>query len=128
MEAEAIYEHALQGKEKALGPDHPSTLITTNNLGNLYRDQGRIQEAETLYRRALQGYEKAIAENITPSIGSLENMEDFAKFQVQQGKTHEARSLYIRCQEGLKAVLGIEHSRYKAMTREIELLSEDGGR
>ncbi len=30
-EAEAFYERALQGKEKALGPDHTSTLDTVNN-------------------------------------------------------------------------------------------------
>ncbi|KAF6793061.1 NB-ARC domain-containing protein [Colletotrichum musicola] len=58
-EAEAMYERALQGKEKALGPDHTSTLSTVNNLGNLYKDQDRLKEAEAMYERALQGYEKA---------------------------------------------------------------------
>ena len=35
-EAEEIYQRALDGKEKAWGPDHTSTLDTVNNLGNLY--------------------------------------------------------------------------------------------
>jgi tetratricopeptide (TPR) repeat protein len=35
-EAEMIYQRALTGYEKALGPDHTSTLDTINNLGNLY--------------------------------------------------------------------------------------------
>jgi hypothetical protein len=34
-EAEKMYQRALQGKEKAWGPDHTSTLDTVNNLGLL---------------------------------------------------------------------------------------------
>ena len=51
---------ALQGKEEALGPKHTSTLSTVNNLGNLYKNQGRLAEAEAMYNRALQGSEEAL--------------------------------------------------------------------
>jgi Tfp pilus assembly protein PilF len=34
--AEEMYRRALEGKEKALGPDHTSTLNTVNNLGLFY--------------------------------------------------------------------------------------------
>jgi tetratricopeptide repeat protein len=33
-EAEKMCQRALQGKEKAWGPDHASTLATVNNLGS----------------------------------------------------------------------------------------------
>ena len=36
-EAEKMYQRALQGYEKACGPDHTSTLTTVVNLGSLYR-------------------------------------------------------------------------------------------
>ncbi|KAL4975282.1 hypothetical protein BDW66DRAFT_167301 [Aspergillus desertorum] len=52
-EAEKMYQRALAGREKALGPDHTSTLDTVNNLGNLYSDQDKLKEAEELYQRAL---------------------------------------------------------------------------
>ena len=55
-EAEKMYRRALDGTEKAWGPDHTSTLDTVNNLGNLYADQGKLVEAEEMYRRALDGY------------------------------------------------------------------------
>jgi Flp pilus assembly protein TadD len=58
-EAEKMYQRALQGKEKAWGPEHTSTLDTVNNLGILYADLGRLDEAEKMYQRALQGYEKS---------------------------------------------------------------------
>ena len=36
-EGEAMYERALAGYEKALGPEHTSTLMTVNNLRLLHR-------------------------------------------------------------------------------------------
>jgi Tfp pilus assembly protein PilF len=48
-----MYTWALQGSEKALGPDYTLTLNTVNNLGNLYADQGKLAEAEKIYIRAL---------------------------------------------------------------------------
>jgi hypothetical protein len=38
VEAEQMYQRALQGYEKAWGLDHTSTLDTVNNLGNLYKN------------------------------------------------------------------------------------------
>ena len=51
---------ALQGKENTLSADHTLTLDTVNNLGILYKNQGKLVEAEKMYQRALQGYEKAL--------------------------------------------------------------------
>jgi hypothetical protein len=44
-----MYQRALQGYEKAWGPEHTSTLNTVNNLGNLYKNLGRLDEAEKMY-------------------------------------------------------------------------------
>jgi hypothetical protein len=43
------YKQVLQGREKALGRDHTSTLDTVNDLVNLYRYEGKIDEAEEMY-------------------------------------------------------------------------------
>ncbi|KAJ5588729.1 hypothetical protein N7537_011407 [Penicillium hordei] len=59
-EAEEMYEQALAGYEKALGPDHISTLNTASNLGSLYSKQGKLKEAEEMYQRALAGKKKAL--------------------------------------------------------------------
>jgi tetratricopeptide (TPR) repeat protein len=60
-EAEKMYQRALQGKEKAWGPEQTSTLHTVNNLGNLYANLGRLDEAEKMLQRALDGYAGAIS-------------------------------------------------------------------
>lgn len=67
-----MYQQALAGKEKALGPDHTSTLSTVNNLGNLYKAQGRLKEAEKMYQRALAGCEKALG----PDHGRTQRLVD----------------------------------------------------
>lgn len=42
LRSERMYHRALTGKEKALGPDHISTLATVHDLGILYRYQGKM--------------------------------------------------------------------------------------
>ena len=37
-----------------LGPDHPSTLASRNNLADAYRDAGRLDEAIALYEQTLE--------------------------------------------------------------------------
>ena len=54
--AEDMYVRALAGDEKALEPEHTSTLTIVNSLGNLYLDQGKLREAEDMYIRALAPY------------------------------------------------------------------------
>src|SRR3954451_8757016 len=74
VEAEQMYQRALQGKEKALGAEHTSTLSTVNNLGNLYRNQGKLGEAEQMYQRALQGMEKALGAEHTSTLDTVNNL------------------------------------------------------
>lgn len=50
-------KRALDGEEKPWGPEHTSTLNTVNNLGLLYKDQGKLVEAQKMYERALDGKE-----------------------------------------------------------------------
>jgi tetratricopeptide (TPR) repeat protein len=80
-----MYVRALSGKEKALGPDHTSTLNTVYNLGNLYRNQGRLAEAEQMYGRALaeekalgpdrsRGKEKALGKEYPDTLTSVNDL------------------------------------------------------
>jgi tetratricopeptide (TPR) repeat protein len=69
-----MYQRALQGKEKAWGLEHTSTLDTVNNLGNLYTNLGRLDEAEKMYQRALQGKEKAWGPEHTSTLDTVNNL------------------------------------------------------
>ena len=48
-EAEEMYVRALAGYEKALGPEHTSTLRTVNNLETIYKGQCKLKEAEEIH-------------------------------------------------------------------------------
>jgi len=43
---------AVADRERILGPGHPDTLTTRNNLAIAYQDAGRLDEAESLRKRA----------------------------------------------------------------------------
>jgi len=69
-----MYQRALQGFEKAWGLEHTSTLDIVNNLGCLYKDQGKLVEAEQMYQRALQGKEKAWGPEHTSTLTTVNNL------------------------------------------------------
>lgn len=50
---EKMYRRALDGYEKAWGPEHTSTPKNVNNIGLLHADQGNVAEAEEMFMRAL---------------------------------------------------------------------------
>ncbi|KAK3947359.1 hypothetical protein QBC32DRAFT_328628 [Pseudoneurospora amorphoporcata] len=80
-EAETMYQRALEGYEKALGPDYTSTLDTVHNLGLLYQTQGRLMEAEAMYQRALEGKEKALGPDHTSTLNTVNNLGNLYKTQ-----------------------------------------------
>ncbi|CAK7199271.1 hypothetical protein SEUCBS139899_001946 [Sporothrix eucalyptigena] len=106
-EAEAMLQRALQGFEKALGPDHTSTLSTVGNLGRLYKDQGRLPEAEAMYQRALQGFETALGPDHTSTLDTANNLGSLYK---DQGRLPEAETMLQRALQGKEKALGPDHT------------------
>ncbi|KAF4882659.1 Nephrocystin-3 [Colletotrichum fructicola] len=124
-EAEGMYERALQGREKALGPDHTSTLSTINNLGNLYSKQGRLKEAEGMYLRALQGYEKALGPDHTSALDTVNNLGNLYK---NQGRLKEAEAMYDRALQGKEKALGPDHTSALDTVNNLGILYKAQGR
>lgn len=58
--ARPYYERALAIREAVLGPQHPGTATSLNNLAWLSHDEGNIAEAVALMRRALAIRETAL--------------------------------------------------------------------
>ena len=85
--AEEMYIRALIGCENALGRNHTSTLDTVNNLGNLYRIQGKLDAAEQMCMRALAGKEKALGPDHTSTLSTVNNL---GWLYCDQGKLAEA--------------------------------------
>jgi tetratricopeptide (TPR) repeat protein len=105
-EAEQMYQRALQGYEKAWGPEHTLTLDTVNNLGALYANQGKLLEAEQMFQRALQGKEKACGPEHT---STLDNVNNLGAPYANQGKLLEAEQMFQRALQGYEKALGADN-------------------
>jgi tetratricopeptide (TPR) repeat protein len=118
-----MFERALRGRVEALGPTHTSTLDTVNNLGILYKDQGKLGEAEQMYERALRGYEEALghkhAQQYRPALDTLENLGDL---YVEQAETDKARTMYAQALSGLYYVLGRMSKRCRDLAAKVDAL------
>ena len=62
-EATAMYERALRGRERTLGPHHKDTLDTLAGLAMALRLQGKPEEAKVLFARAYQGFKRTLGPN-----------------------------------------------------------------
>ncbi|KAI9923368.1 hypothetical protein MW887_009938 [Aspergillus wentii] len=105
-EAETMYWKALKYKEKVVGPEHPNTLASVNNLGSVLERQGRYEEAEAMHRRALEGYKKVLGPEHPSTLTSVSNLSSVLS---RQGKYEEAEATHRRALEGSEKVLGPEH-------------------
>ncbi|APA15328.1 hypothetical protein sscle_14g100980 [Sclerotinia sclerotiorum 1980 UF-70] len=76
-----------------------------HNLGDLYRDQGKLAEAEMMYLRALEGREKALGPDHTSTLQTVNNLGILYR---NQGKLAEAEMMYLRALEGYENALGLE--------------------
>jgi len=107
-----MYIRALQGCEKALGPDHTSTLLTVNNLGILYSNQGKLAEAEAMYDRALQGYEDALGHEFASSyLPALHTMFAFGDLFSQTDRKDMAKAMYNRATPRTITATNMPHTR-----------------
>jgi tetratricopeptide (TPR) repeat protein len=59
-EAEPLANKAMEIRRRVLGPEHPETVRSVNNLGLLYLKLRRYDQAESLLRTALSGFEKDV--------------------------------------------------------------------
>ena len=71
-----MYQRALQGHEKAIGPDNITTYVPALkpilNLGLLFERQADLTKARTLFSEALRGYEQVFG----PDHAKSKNLRD----------------------------------------------------
>jgi tetratricopeptide (TPR) repeat protein len=92
-------ERALAISEKQLGPDHPDTGTSLNNLAGLYRSMGRYEAAEPLYLRALAIDSIALGEDHPDTAIDFVNLAglytQFARYPEAEGLYHKALRVFL---------------------------------
>ncbi len=102
QEAITLAERALRLREATLGPEHPATAASLNNLALLYGRMGDYSRAERLFQRALAIREKVLGSEHPDTTTSLNNL---AFVQIDLGHPKEALALARRALQAEEAAL-----------------------
>ena len=89
-----------------LGPDHPSTLASRNNLAEAYCDAGRLDEAITLHRQTLEDHTRILGPHHPDTLTSRNNL---ASAYQDAGRLDDAITLYEQTLEDRTRILGPHH-------------------
>ncbi len=57
-----------------LGDDHPGTLTSINNMGNLLKSMGKLEEAMPYSRESLEGRRRVLGDDHPRTLTSINNM------------------------------------------------------
>ena len=123
-EAETLCRQALKAREKALGPDHPETLISADNLGWLLNCQGKYREAKTIHRQVLRAREKVLGLEHPSTLTSVDNL---GLVLGNQNEDEEAELMHRRALTAKEKVLGLEHPETLASVNNLSLVLERQG-
>ncbi|KAI4599602.1 hypothetical protein KJ359_001699 [Pestalotiopsis sp. 9143b] len=105
-EAEEMDREALELRKLVLGPEHPDTLASMNNLALVLRSQGKYEEAEEMHREELE-LTKLVLGPEHPS--TLDSMNNLALVLDNQGKYEEAEMMHRQALGAYRSVLGSKH-------------------
>ena len=91
---------------EALGPDHPDTLASRNNLAGTYRDAGRLDKAIALYEQTLEDSIRVLGPDHPSTLASRFNLAGAYR---ASSRLEEAITLYEQVFSGRSRVLGPDH-------------------
>ena len=89
-----------------LGPDHPDTLASRNNLAYAYHAAGRLTEAITLYEQVLPDSIRILGEDHPDTLASRNNLAGAYR---AAGRLTEAITLYEQVLPDRIRILGEDH-------------------
>jgi tetratricopeptide (TPR) repeat protein len=119
-----LREELVHLAEDLLGPEHPKTAASMNDLALLYRHHGLLREAEPLHERALAVREEVLGHEHPDTAASL---DDLAFLYYYLGRWREAESLLERALETREQALGPEHPDTALSLNDLAVLYTDRG-
>lgn len=73
-EAQQQLERAVEIRKRALGPDHPDTLTSMDQLGVLYNYQGRYAQAEALLSQVLAARQRVLGSEHKDTLATMSHL------------------------------------------------------
>ena len=122
--AEPLYQEALRIRKKVLGPEHPDTATSLNNLALLYLVMGEYAKAEPLLLEALRICRKVLGPEHPDTASSLKSL---AELYVVMGEYAKAEPLLLEALRIRQKVLGPDHPNTATSLDSLALLYLDMG-
>ena len=116
-EAEGLFRACVKSQLESIGPRHPDTLTTQNNLASALGKMGRLEEAEALFRQTLETRRQVIGPE-HPS--TLANVRGLAEVVAARGRRDEAEALLRSCLEIQRRTLGPDHSDTRRTEKQLD--------
>ena len=108
-----------------LGPDHPSTLASRNNLAYAYRDAGRLDDAIPLFEQNLEDRTRILGPDHPDTLTSRNNL---ANVYQAAGRLTEAIALYEQNLKDRTRILGPHHPHTLTSRNNLAYVYQDAGR
>jgi tetratricopeptide (TPR) repeat protein len=89
--AKASHRKVLSLRKEVLGPEHPDTLTSMNNLALVLGSQGKYEDADTMTRQTLAQREKVLG---LEHLDTLTSMNNLAGVLNRQGKYKQAETMH----------------------------------
>ncbi|RDI25432.1 tetratricopeptide repeat protein [Lentzea flaviverrucosa] len=102
----AYFIRARDSFQRLLGPDHPDTLSSRNNLARAYRSAGDLDRAITLHEATLADRERVLGSDHPNTLTSRNNL---ASAYESAGDLNRAITLYEAIIVDSERVLGSDH-------------------
>jgi serine/threonine protein kinase len=101
-----VFQKALATRKAKLGPDHPDTLASMDNLACAYLTSGQLAAAVPLFEETLVKRKARLGSDHSDTLGSMNNLAEAYEVNGQLGK---AMPLFEETLEKSKAKLGLDH-------------------
>ncbi len=124
-QAIAVGERAIEDVGRVLGPDHPHTLTSRNNLANAYQQVGRYAEAILLHEQTLVDRERLLGPDHPDTLASRNNL---ANAYQDAGRIADAIPLHEQTLADRERLLGPDHPSTLASRNNLAEAYQDAGR
>jgi tetratricopeptide (TPR) repeat protein len=124
-QAIAVGAPLLQDTDRVLGPEHPSTLASRNNLAIVYVAAGRAAEATPLFEQTLAARERLLGPDHLHTLASRNNL---ALAYQAAGRAAEAIPLHEQTLAARDRVLGPDHPDTLQSRNNLALAYQAAGR
>ncbi len=121
QDAERCCQRSLTVSQTQLGPRHPDTALSLNNLAGLYDSQGRYVEAEPLYIEALEIRKTELGDRHPSTALSLNNL---ATLYYNTNRLPEAAAAMSAALSILEECLGSTHPNTLTVRGNLEAIQQ----